>query len=74
MYNLYADVLLGLDFVPSEVYSTVTTYYNNLISCELSKSYIHYLLTVFTFPAKGGFGIPLMNEVPGLTSVCMCLV
>ena len=34
MYNLYADVLLGLNFVPSDVYSVLTTYYNNLISCK----------------------------------------
>ena len=29
IYNLYADVLLGLDLVPSEVYATLTNHYNN---------------------------------------------
>lgn len=28
VYNLYADVMLGLGFVPSEVYDILTSYYN----------------------------------------------
>ena len=29
IYNLYADVLLGLDLVPSDVYTTLTNQYDN---------------------------------------------
>ena len=30
-YNIFADVMLGLEFVPTEVYTALTKYYNNLI-------------------------------------------
>lgn len=32
VYNLYADMMLGLNFVPSRVYDILTTNYNNLAS------------------------------------------
>lgn len=34
VYNLYADTMLGLGFVPDEVYTAVTTYYDSIITGE----------------------------------------
>lgn len=31
IYNVFADVMLGLDFVPSEVYSVLTKSYGSMI-------------------------------------------
>lgn len=43
MYNLYADILLGLDFVPADVFTTLTGYYSSLTSGELLEASITFV-------------------------------
>lgn len=69
MYNLYADVLLGLGFVPSSVYDVLTSYYNN-IGRECVRTIIVGNLSNGIFTGQQPYGIPLENEIPSLTSIC----
>ena len=74
MYNLYADTMLGLDFVPSEVYDDLTAYYKNasreIFHILVVLSHINTSLKITLLVSSQQYGIPLINSSMSLTSVC----
>ena len=74
MYNLYADTMLGLGFVPSEVYDGLTAYYNDasreILHINVILLRIDNSLKTTILASSQQYGIPLINSSMSLTSVC----
>ena len=74
MYNLYADTLLGLNVVPTEVYDDLTAYYNDasreILHFLSVSSHINMRLKFTMLASSQQYGIPLITSSTSLTSVC----